>query len=76
MIIEIIIALVFSLLIGFGGYAVYMTATGSELNIFGQTVTLNAPKLVEFISYFSSLIWPLIALGQVITMHSRSKASL
>lgn len=74
--IEIIIALVMSLLLGIGGWLVYSTVTGNPISLFGHEVILTADKLVVFITYFTSLVWPLIALGQVITMRSRAKGSL
>lgn len=74
--IEIIIALVTGLIIGFGGYFVYATVTANGFTLFNHTVSLDASTLVVFLSYFMNLIWPLIALGQVITMHSRAKTSL
>lgn len=74
--IEIIIALVTGLIIGFGGYFVYATVTANGFKLFNHTVSLDASTLVVFLSYFMNLIWPLIALGQVITMHSRAKTSL
>ena len=74
--IEIIIALVMSLLLGIGGWLVYSTVTGNPIALLGHEVILTADKLVVFITYFTSLVWPLIALGQVITMRSRAKGSL
>ena len=74
--IEIIIASVMALIIGFGGYFVYASVTTNGFTIFNHTVKLSASTLVVFLSYFMNLIWPLIALGQVITMHSRAKTSL
>lgn len=74
--IEVIIALVTSLIIGFGGYFVYLSISGNNFSLFNHVVNLQASTLVVFISYFFNLIWPLIALGQVITMHSRAKTSL
>lgn len=74
--IELIIAAVFALLIGIGGVFAYLAATGQSFVVLGHTVSLDAASLVVFLSYFSFLIWPLIALGQVITMHSKAKASL
>lgn len=74
--IEIIIALVMALLLGIGGWLVYSTVTGNPISLFGHEVILTADKLVVFITYFTSLVWPLIALGQVITMRSRAKGSL
>ena len=74
--IETIIAIVFSLLIGLGGYFVYLCISGETLTILGHEVNMDAAELIEFVAYFSTLIWPLIALGQVITMRSKAKASL
>ena len=73
--IESIIAVIFALILGLGGYFVFLTISGDSLNILGHNVVMDAATLVEFVSYFSSLIWPLIALGQVITMRSKAKAS-
>ena len=36
----------------------------------------DAGQLVEFIGYFTSIIWPIMAVSQLIEMHSRGKASL
>ncbi len=36
----------------------------------------SAGQLVEFISYFTSIIWPVMAISQLIEMNSRGKASL
>ena len=74
-IIEVIIALVNCLIIGFGGYVVYRTWLGDPLFMFGNEITLNAGDLVKFFGYYSSLIWPLIALGQVVTMFSQARSS-
>lgn len=74
--IELIISAVFALLIGIGGAFAYLTATGQSFIVFGHTVQLSASSLVVFLSYFAFLIWPLIALGQVITMYSKARASL
>ena len=32
--------------------------------------------MIEFNGYFNSIIWPMIALGQIISLRSRAKASL
>ena len=36
----------------------------------------SAGQLVEFVSYFTSIIWPVMAISQLIEMRSRGKASL
>lgn len=50
-------------ILGYGGYLVHK---GS----------FNAGELIEFIGYFSSIIWSFMAIGQLIEMQSRGKASL
>ena len=72
--IEVICSTVFALLLGFGGYFVYAVSTGTPVVLFGSEVVLTAGKLVEFVGYFDYLIWPLIAMGQIISMRSRAKA--
>jgi len=74
--IEIIITFVIALTIGLGGYFVYSFVSGSPIVIFNHTVSLNAGKLTTFIGYVESLIWPMIAMGQIVSMRSRSKGSL
>ena len=54
---------VICIILGYGGYLVY-------------TGYFNAAQLIEFISYFSSVIWPIMAVSQLIDMSSRGKASL
>lgn len=75
-IIEIIISAIMALILGLGGYFVYKYVTGSPVSIFGHTVDMTAGRLITFVGYFDTLVWPMIALGQVVTMRSRSKASL
>ena len=74
--IEVICGIVFTLLIGIGGYFVYCLSTGNPVVLFGATIDLTAGKLVTFIGYFENLIWPLIAMGQIISMRSRATSSL
>ena len=64
-----------SLIIGLGGYFVYLAATGKPAHLFGVDVKLTTAELVTFLNYFVVLVWPLIALGSVITMHARAKTS-
>ena len=54
---------VICVIMGYGGYLVYN-------NVF------NAGEFVEFIGYFNSIIWPIMAISQIIEMQSRGKASL
>ena len=54
---------VICIIIGYGGYLVYKDV-------------LNAGQLLEFIGYFNSVIWPIMAVSELIDMSSRGKASL
>ena len=54
---------VICVILGYGGYLVYN----------GQ---FDAGELVEFIGYFNSIVWPVMAISQLIEMSSRGKASL
>ncbi len=74
--IELIIAAIMALVLGVGGYVVYRYITADAVIIFGHTVELNAGGLVAFVSYFDTLIWPLIAMGSIVAMRSRAKTSL
>ena len=74
--IEVIISLIFTFVLVFGGWFVWSFVNGQAISIFGRDINLTADKLVEFIGYLDILIWPMIALGQIVPMRSRSKASL
>lgn len=54
---------VICVILGYGGYLVYQK-------------TLDAGELMEFIGYFNSIIWPIMAVSELIDMTSRGKASL
>ena len=54
---------VICVILGYGGYLVYQG-------------TFNAGQLLEFIGYFNSVIWPIMAVSELIDMSSRGKASL
>ena len=54
---------VICIILGYGGYLVYR----------GK---FNAGQLVEFIGYFNAIVWPVMAVSELIDMGSRGKASL
>ena len=54
---------VMCVIFGYGGYLVYNHA-------------FNGGQLFEFIGYFSSVIWPVMAVSELIEMTSRGKASV
>lgn len=74
--IEVIIALCFAVILGFGGWFVLAAVQGNPIIIMGHEIYISAGRLVEFIGYFDAMIWPLIALGQIVTMRARGKASV
>ncbi len=54
---------VICVILGYGGYLVY-------------NGKFSAGMLVEFISYFTSVVWPIMAVSELIDMTSRGRASL
>lgn len=54
---------VICIVLGYGSYLVYT-------NVF------NAGQLMEFIGYFNAIVWPVMAITELIDMTSRGKASL
>ncbi len=54
---------VICVILGYGGYLVYKG-------------TFNAGELMEFLGYFNSVVWPIMAVSELIDMTSRGKASV
>ena len=54
---------VICIIFGYGGYLVY-------------TGVFDVGLLIEFVGYFTSVIWPIMAIAELIDMSSRGKASL
>ncbi len=54
---------VICIIFGYGGYLVY-------------TGVFDVGLLIEFVGYFTSVIWPIMAIAELIDMRSRGKASL
>ncbi len=50
-------------ILGYGGYLVYKGV-------------FNAGQLVEFLGYFTTIVWPVMAISELIGMTSKGKASL
>lgn len=61
--ITLLVESVICVILGYGGYLVYQ---GS----------FNAGQLVEYIVYFTSIVWPVMAIAMLIEKTSRGKASL
>lgn len=75
-IIEVIIALVMVMIIWVGSYFVYVTSQGGYAHLFGITFKFAAKDMVTMLGYFDMIIWPMIALGQIVTSYSRSRTSM
>ncbi len=54
---------VICIILGYGGYLVHEGV-------------FNAGQLIEFIGYFTAIVWPIMAISELIDMQSRGKASL
>lgn len=74
--ISVILAVVNVIILGIGSWLVYNNYNGTPVELFGGAINLTAGKLVTFYGYYDTLVWPLIALGQIFTMKSRAKTSL
>ena len=58
------------LILGVGGYIVYLQSVGQMDQI------LSVGDIATFVGYFTTLIWPMMALGSFIVMHSKARTSL
>lgn len=74
--IEVIVAVIGAFILGFGSWFVYSFVSGNPVTVFGHVIEVTAGELVTFVGYFDTLIWPMIALGSLITMFSRAHTSL
>lgn len=53
-----------------GGYLVFRTFEGTA------RMSLTRDQMVKFIMYFDTIIWPMLAMGQIVALLSRAKTSL
>lgn len=74
--ISVIIAVITAILLGLGGFFVYRFVTDAPVRIGSHTVNLSAGQLITFVGFFDTLVWPMMAMGQIVSMRSRAKASL
>ena len=61
-----LIGSVFVILYGVGGYIIYQ----------GKDLGFDIGTLTEFISYFDTLIWPMMAIASLINLSSQARASM
>ncbi|MBR5755099.1 MAG: ABC transporter ATP-binding protein [Erysipelotrichaceae bacterium] len=73
--IEVLIGATMSLLLGVGSYFIYRCNMGDPFTVMGHAITLTPGTLITFIGYADTLIWPMIAMGQILQMYSRLKTS-
>lgn len=73
--IELIIAMVASINLAIGGWFVFASMRNKPVNVFGNDIYLTGGDLITFQGYYFTLIWPLIAIGTVITMFSKARTS-
>ena len=60
---ELLIESVICIILGYGGWLAF-------------TGVFNAGELIEYVSYFDSIVWPVIAVAELIKMTSQGKASM
>ena len=65
-----LLSLVNILIIFYGGYLIYQLSIGNDISAF------TIGDLTKFSAYFGTLIWPIEAVGRLIDLRSKGKASL
>ena len=64
-----LISSILIIIIGYGGWLVYQHQNGAE-----QVFTLG--DLTKYMSFFGTLVWPMMAIAQLINLRSQASASL
>lgn len=65
-----VLSLVNMLIIFYGGYIIYQNSIGVT------NIDFDIEELITFSAYFGTLIWPIEAIGRLIDLRSKGKASL
>ena len=68
--IQILVKLMIVIGMSIGGYFIVMNL--NDLNV----VSISRDELISFILYFDNVVWPMMALGQIVSLISRGKTSL
>ena len=71
--VSLFIGSVITIVVGYGGWLAHK---GAFIIDSSTEVTSNAAALVMFISYFSTITWPVMAIAMLIEMASRGRASM
>ena len=67
--IQILVKLMIVIGMSIGGY--FMVMNLNDLNV----VSISRDELISFILYFDNVVWPMMALGQIVSLISRGKTS-
>ena len=70
--IEMFITVIRIMMIAIGGYLVYKTVGLDQLD----PEKFSIGDLTRYISYFGTMIWPMMAVGRLINMRAQAKASM
>ncbi|MFA6649037.1 MAG: ABC transporter ATP-binding protein, partial [Candidatus Izemoplasmatales bacterium] len=70
--IEVFVTLIRIIIIGIGGYLVYKTVGLVD----GDPNRFSVGQLATYISYFATMVWPMMAIGRLINLRSQAKASM
>lgn len=69
--IELIIGVLMTAVLLCGSLFIYNSSINKPIIIFNKPIILSAGELVTFLGYIDVMIWPMIAMGQILQMHSR-----
>ena len=69
--IELIIGILMTAVLLCGSIFIYANSINQPIIIFNKPIILNTGELVTFLGYIDVMIWPMIAMGQILQMHSR-----
>lgn len=67
--IDLLIYSVIIIIMCLGGYYIYQSSIGASINF-------DSGKMITFLGYFDTIVWPVIALSQIINLVARSRTSL
>jgi ATP-binding cassette subfamily B protein len=71
-VIGLLISSIIVIILGYGGYLVYQ----SKIHNLSEADAFTIGELTEFLSYFGTLTWPMMAIAQLINLRSQAMASL
>lgn len=75
-VIEVIISLIITLILGIGTFLVINTFAETPFEFANRQISMSPGELTTFVGYFSTLVWPMMALGQIFSFYSRARASM